>query len=235
MILQRSAFACTILLAVTGSLNDGKAEVIQEGPKTCQGMALTFDLCPVREGAGYDQPLIEFLKETHIPATFFLSGRWMAKHEAEVRGLLAVPFFEVGTHGQVHAHLPLLDEDAQRREIQGAVAWLQTRYGHHASLFRPPFGEYNEATVKIAEALGLQFVLWNVVSGDPDPHLSRDRIVQTVKTGTRNGSIIVFHANGKGKHTREVVEALYQDLISPRGLQPMTVTELLTCRQQAKP
>jgi peptidoglycan/xylan/chitin deacetylase (PgdA/CDA1 family) len=235
MIFRILAIICTMLFAVAGTPGDGNAEVIQEGPKTCQGMALTFDLCPVREGSGYDQPLIEFLKDAHIPATFFMSGRWMAKHEAEVRGLLAVPFFEVGTHGHAHAHLPLLDEDAQRREIQGAVTWLQTRYGHQAPLFRPPYGEYNEATVKIVQALGLRFILWNIASGDPDPHLSRDRIVQTVKTGTRNGSIILFHANGKGKRTREVVEALYQDLIRPRGLQPMTVTELLTCRQQAKP
>ncbi|MGH7229774.1 MAG: polysaccharide deacetylase family protein, partial [Nitrospiraceae bacterium] len=70
---------CTLLL--TGGV--GQSEVIKSGPRACKGMALTFDLCPVREGSGYDQPLIDLLKEKRIPATFFLSGRWMAKHDAE--------------------------------------------------------------------------------------------------------------------------------------------------------
>ena len=67
MIFQKLAIICTMLFAVAGTPGDGNAEVIQEGPKTCQGMALTFDLCPVREGAGYDQPLIEFLKDDTHP------------------------------------------------------------------------------------------------------------------------------------------------------------------------
>jgi peptidoglycan-N-acetylglucosamine deacetylase len=208
------------------------AEVIQHGPRTCNGMALTFDLCPVKEGSGYDEPLIELLKDKHIPATFFLSGRWIAKHDRETQALLSVPFFEIGTHGQAHTHLPMLNEEAQRREIKGAVTLVQSRYGHRASVFRPPYGEYNDTTVKIAEALGLRFVLWNVVSGDPDPHLSSDQIAKAVKAGARNGSIIVFHANGKGQHTREVIEDLYSEFIVQKGLQFMTVTDLATCAQQ---
>jgi peptidoglycan/xylan/chitin deacetylase (PgdA/CDA1 family) len=175
--------------------------------------------------------LIELLMARHIPATFFLSGRWMEKHEAEVQALLAVPYFEIGTHGQVHAHLPLLDDDRQRAEMQEAVTLLETRYGRHATLFRPPYGEYNDATVEIARVLGLRFILWNVVSGDPDPSLPLARMVERIKAATRNGSVIVFHANGKGRHTKEAVEEIYQDLVLDRGLQPVTVSTLLDqCR-----
>jgi hypothetical protein len=42
----------------------------------------------------------------------------------------------------------------------------------------------------------------------------------------RDGSIVIFHANGKGKRTREVVEALLTTL-PERGLAPRTVRELL--------
>lgn len=222
----------TVVLLNLNGVAESFAEVIRSGPPACRGIALTFDLCPVREGRGYDEALIEWLKEKRIPATFFVSGRWAIKHDAEVRSLLAVPFFEIGTHGQAHAHLPMLSEDAQRREIQQAATLLRTRYDHVAPLFRPPYGEYNDATVKIAEALGLRMILWNVASGDPDPLLSRARIVRTLKAGVRNGSIVVLHANGKGRHTREVVDDLYQDLVQYNGPQPMTVTELLTCASQ---
>jgi peptidoglycan-N-acetylglucosamine deacetylase len=205
----------------------GHAEVIRGGPRSCKAVALTFDMCPVREGSGYDEPLVRTLIEKQIPATFFLSGRWMAKHEAEVRALLAVPFFEVGTHGHMHAHLSELDDEQQRHEIMQPVTLLRNRYGHNTTLFRPPYGEYNEATIHLAEVLGLRFILWNVVSGDPDPHLSGAEIFNTVKSRARSGSIVVMHANGKGRYTRQVIDALYEDLIVRQGYHPVTVSTLL--------
>jgi len=93
-------------------------------------------------------------------------------------------------------------------------------------LFRPPYGEYDDTTVEVARTLGLRFILWNVVSGDPDPRLSPERMLEDLKTRLRGGSIVVFHANGKGLHTRAVVEDLSQELLK-RGLQPVTVTALL--------
>jgi peptidoglycan/xylan/chitin deacetylase (PgdA/CDA1 family) len=220
-----SIVAGIVVLALL-NVPHASGQVIREGPRECKGIALTFDLCPVRQGSGYDEALIQTLIERHIPATFFMSGRWMIKHAAEVQSLLAVPFFEVGTHGQVHAHLPELSEDEQRVEIQQAVDLLRTRHGVAAPLFRPPYGEYNDATIDIVKALGLRFILWNVVSGDPDPRLSRDQIVRTVRSRLRNGSIVVMHANGKGLHTREVVQDLYDHEIAQRGYEPLTVSDL---------
>jgi peptidoglycan-N-acetylglucosamine deacetylase len=220
-------FTIILSFGIISSLQLGRAEVIHGGPPGCKAVALTFDMCPVREGSGYDEPLVRTLFEKQIPATFFLSGRWMAKHDAEVRALLAVPFFEVGTHGHVHAHLPELDDEHQRREMLGPVTMLRTRYGRTVPLFRPPYGEYNEATIHLADVLGLRFILWNVVSGDPDPRLSEAEIFNTVKSRARNGSIVVMHANGKGRHTREVVDDLYDDLIVGQGYRPVTVSTLL--------
>jgi len=155
-----------------------------------------------------------------------LSGRWIATHEAQVKTLLSVAFFEIGTHGQVHAHLPALDVDHQRAEISRPVTMLEKRFDRRGLLFRPPYGEYDDTTVEVARTLGLRFILWNVVSGDPDPRLSPERMLEDLKTRLRGGSIVVFHANGKGLHTRAVVEDLSQELLK-RGLQPVTVTALL--------
>ncbi|MFM8551438.1 MAG: polysaccharide deacetylase family protein [Nitrospiraceae bacterium] len=210
-----------------------EAQVVRSGPPTCKAIALTFDLCPVRNGRGYDEPLITTLIEQRIPATFFMSGRWIERHETEVRALQAVPFFEIGTHGQVHAHLPQLDDAQQRTEIAGAVQLLKTRYGIDAPLFRPPYGEFNDVTVEVVRALGLRFILWDRISGDPDPTLSREQIVERLTAMARNGNIIVLHANGKGLHTKEVVEDLYRDLVVARGFQPVTVSQLLDqCRTE---
>jgi len=210
-----------------------QAQVIKSGPPSCPGVALTFDLCPVRKGAGYDQALIDYLIEQKIPATFFMSGNWMTKHDQQVRALLQIPFFEVGTHGEVHAHLPLHSADEQKQEILGPVRLLKTKYGHDATLFRPPYGEFNDDTVNVARVLGLHFILWNVESGDPDPTLTAMRIEDRLKQLVRKGSVIVMHANGKGRHTHEVVQDLHQHLLPERNLTPMTMSDLLTCAQAA--
>jgi len=221
-----------VLFATTPGLFvpvDGVAQVIKSGPSTCPGVALTFDLCPVRKGSGYDQPLMDYLITHRIPATFFMSGKWMAKHEAGVNHLLSMGFFEVGTHGEVHAHLPMHDADEQRTEILGPVKLLREHYAHKATLFRPPYGEYNDVTVAVVNMLGLHFIQWNIESGDPDPTLSAEQILTRVAKRAKPGSIIVFHANGKGTQTRQVVEQLTSDILPRKGLQPMTVSELLNC------
>ncbi|HWG96223.1 MAG TPA: polysaccharide deacetylase family protein [Nitrospira sp.] len=211
----------------------GAAQVIKSGPPTCPGVALTFDLCPVRKGSGYDQPLMDYLITHRIPATFFMSGKWMAKHEADVDRLLGLGFFEVGTHGEVHAHLPMHDADEQRTEILGPVKLLRKHYAHEATLFRPPYGEYNDVTVAVVNMLGLRFIQWNIESGDPDPTLSAEQILSGVAARAKPGSIIVFHANGKGKQTRQVIEPLTSNILPRKGLQPMTVSELLNCTPRA--
>ncbi|MBI3806577.1 MAG: polysaccharide deacetylase family protein [Nitrospirae bacterium] len=210
-----------------------QAQVVKSGPPSCPGVALTFDLCPVRNGGGYDQELIDYLIAQKIPATFFMSGKWITKHDRQVKALLQVPFFEVGTHGEVHAHMPFQSAGEQEQEILGPVRLLKTKYHHDATLFRPPYGEFNDDTVNVTRALGLQFILWNVVSGDPDPTLTAIQIEGRLKRFVRKGSVIVMHANGKGQHTHEVVQDLHQHLLPERHLIPMTVSDLLNCSQAA--
>ncbi|ALA56962.1 polysaccharide deacetylase family protein [Nitrospira moscoviensis] len=206
------------------------AQVIKSGPPACPAVALTFDLCPVRKGPGYDQALVEYLIEHRIPATFFMSGKWMARHDEQVEHLLGIGFFDVGTHGEAHAHLPLHSADEQREEISRPVTLLQEHYAHESTLFRPPYGEYNDVTVGVVKALGLRFIQWSIESGDPDPSLSTEQILARVTKRVKPGSIVVFHANGKGKQTRDVIERLTTDVLPQKNLKPVTVSELLNCK-----
>lgn len=208
-----------------------QSQVIKSGPSSCPGIALTFDLCPVRKGSGFDQALVDYLVAHHIPATFFMSGKWITAHEEQVDRLLEIGFFEVGTHGDIHAHLPMQNAAEQEQEIRGPVTLLQEHYAHEAVLFRPPYGEYNQTTVDVVKALGLRFIQWNIESGDPDPALSTEQILARVSKRAKPGSIVVFHANGKGRQTRSVIERLTLEVLPHKGLTPMTVSGLLNCRQ----
>ena len=221
--------AASVLLMLAATA-DSRAQVVKSGPPACPTIALTFDLCPVRKGTGYDKALIDYLIEHKIPATFFMSGQWIAKHDPEVEQLLGIGFFEVGTHGEVHAHLPMHDADEQRNEILGPVKLLSEHYAHEAVLFRPPFGEYNDVTVDVVRALGLRFIQWNIESGDPDPMLSTEQIVARIEKRAKGGSIVVLHANGKGKYTKQVIQRLTMEVLPRKGLTPTTVSDLLSCK-----
>jgi peptidoglycan-N-acetylglucosamine deacetylase len=222
----RTVMVALIVLAPVFS----QAQVITSGSPACPTIALTFDLCPVRKGAGYDKALIEYLIEHEIPATFFMSGRWIAKHDPEVEQLLGIAFFEVGSHGEVHAHLPMHNVEEQRTEISGPVKLLSEHYAHEAVLFRPPFGEYNDITLDVVRTLGLRLIQWTIESGDPDPTLSAEQIVARIEKRAKGGSIVVLHANGKGKQTRQVVQRLATEVLPRKGLRPTTVSDLLSCK-----
>ena len=75
-------FAASALL-VSPAFTPSLAQVVRSGPPVCPSVALTFDLCPVRKGGGYDKALVDYLVEHKIPATFFMSGQWIAKHEGK--------------------------------------------------------------------------------------------------------------------------------------------------------
>jgi peptidoglycan-N-acetylglucosamine deacetylase len=221
--LLSAGLAAIVVLAQSPARPDG--DVIRLLPRGCHEIALTFDLCPVRKGPGFDAALVDELAADNIPATFFLSGRWIAHHDSAVRRLRAVPFFEIETHGQAHAHLQNLRHDAQWREIDGPVELLRERYHIHATFFRPPYGEYDGTTVEVARELGQRVVLWSAASGDPDPHLSEAAIVAALSPHLHDGNVLVFHANGRGWHTREVVRDLVAEL-ERRRLRPATIAEM---------
>ena len=85
------------------------------------------------------------------------------------------------------------------------------------------------ASVKL---LGLRFIQWSIESGDPDPTLTADQILARIEKRAKPGSIVVLHANGKGKQTRAVIERLTTEILPRKSLKPMTVSELLTCKQR---
>ena len=225
--MPRRSFVAAVLATVALCPALGAADgTFTRGSANCHALAFTFDLCPVVSGSGFDQPLVTFLIEHRVHATFFASGDWINAHDAELRELTAQPFFEIGTHGQAHAHMTRLTPAAQATELRGAIQTLEDRYHRHPTLFRPPYGEYNAETVRASDAAGQTLVMWSIVSGDPDTKLTAAAIEADVARRAKNGSVMIFHANGRGWHTREVVPALYQQLVVNKGFATDTISEL---------
>ncbi|CFX38571.1 Polysaccharide deacetylase [Candidatus Filomicrobium marinum] len=209
-------------------------------------IALTLDLCEqTGEIAGYDGPIIDYLRENRIKATLFTGGKWMRSHELRIQQLMADPLFEIGNHGEAHRNLRLLSPRALGAEIEGPQrAYEAAREGFakeqcvgnvpgglstvppRMGLFRFPFGACNAQSLNAVNAAGLLAIQWDISTGDPDPNTSAKAIVNTVMRKVKPGSIIIGHANGRGHHTAAALSQLIPKLRA-QGYKFVTVSELL--------
>jgi peptidoglycan/xylan/chitin deacetylase (PgdA/CDA1 family) len=189
-------------------------------------VALTFDLCQTHKPAGYDAKIVQILKETRTPATFFAGGRWMDAHRDVTQGLAGWPDFEIGNHSYLHPHLIKLGDDAVRDELRRTQDIAYSLTGKTPRLFRCPFGEYNAALLYVAATMGLTVIQWDVETGDPDPNTSAAEIIREVKARTHPGSIIIMHANGRGWHSAEALPDVIR-WIRAQGWWCVKVSDLL--------
>lgn len=94
------------------------------------------------------------------------------------------------------------------------------------SLFRFPFGTCHKQALAEVKNQGLLAIQWDVVTGDPAFGQSARRIARIVKQSVRPGSIIIAHANGRGRNTAKALPLFIPDLLK-QGYQFVTVSELL--------
>ena len=231
----RCLFSLTLLLAARSvsaqipvhapPLPPVAPQVITHGGRAARVVALTFDACQTRKMSGYDARIIGILRATHTPATLVLGGRWMETHAAAARNLGADPLFEIGNHSYLHPHMTTLTPAAMRRELQETQDVQYRLMGHQGRIFRPPYGEYNPTLVSEAARMGLKTLTWEVVTGDPDPHVTAPDIVRTVLARARPGSVVIMHVNGRGWHTAEALPAIIRGL-HKKGYRFVTVSQL---------
>jgi peptidoglycan/xylan/chitin deacetylase (PgdA/CDA1 family) len=194
-------------------------------------VALTFDACATRrQRNGFDRPLYDVIKAEHVAVTIFVSGKWVESHEAEAAELARDPLVSFGDHSYDHPHMTALSAARMGEELDETEAAL-ARHGKKSVAFRPPFGTWNRRVVEVARARGLPTVTWDVVSGDPSKQTTKARLIHNVVDHARPGSIIIFHINGRGRHTAEALPTILRDLRG-RGLRFVSLADLLALAPQ---
>lgn len=202
------------------------ALVFFHGSRSQKAIALTFDACPAYGPYSFDRKVFHTLVDSQVPATIFLSGKWIRTHKKEMEELAAVPLFEFGNHSYSHHHMANMPADSIVLELQKVQHLLSTIYHKTAKVFRAPYGELSDGLVYSVHSSGLTTVQFDLASGDPDTSITKDRLIRYVVRSARNGSIIVMHINGRGWHTAEALPAIIKGL-RKRGFRLVTVGELL--------
>lgn len=163
-------------------------------------VALTFDAA---WGADKTSKIVEILTNEGVGGTFFLVGFWSEKYADKIKEIDAAGL-DIGTHSNTHPKMSQLTSSQIEEELTVSMNLITSVTNKEVRFFRPPYGDYNDQLLTVADNLGLQTIQWSVDSLDWKG-LSADQILARVKAGVHNGAIILFHNNSDN-----IVEALPQ-------------------------
>jgi peptidoglycan/xylan/chitin deacetylase (PgdA/CDA1 family) len=199
------------------------ARLLREArPVYCGGerpyAALTFD-----DGPGvYTRLALRILHSNHVPATFFLVGRNLARFGPLARDDAKAG--ALGNHTWTHPVLPSLPPATIQSEVARTSAGIRRSTGVALHLFRPPYEARNAAVDAIARRNGLLQILWNVDSRDSEG-ANYAQIARYVLAGIGPGAIVLMHEN-RGQTIR-ALKFLILPALKRRHIRLVTVPRLL--------
>jgi peptidoglycan/xylan/chitin deacetylase (PgdA/CDA1 family) len=195
-----------------------EAQLINDAPKAGKLVALTFD-----GGSGYAwRHIMRALAKLDAGGTFFCTGVSVDKYPEVAREALALGM-EIGNHSFDHPDFSTIPyEEARRQLLANADAWWKACRAIPAPFFRPPYGSYNETTLKAAGSAGYPFVVnWDVDTGDWTGAAPAE-ITRRAVDGAGPGSIICMHTEW---NTQKAIPAMVKGLRA-KGLEPVSLGKL---------
>ena len=184
-------------------------------------IALTFDAAWGNEDT---QKILEVLKKHDVHVTFFMTGGWVENYPDDVKAILAAGH-DLGNHSENHKNMSQLSDAEKKEELMKVHDKVRTLTGYEMFLFRPPYGDYDNAVVNVAKDCGYYTIQWDVDSLDWKDY-GLDSVIKTVTEHKHlgNGSIILCH-NG-AKYTAQALDTLITKL-KEKGYTFVPVSELI--------
>jgi peptidoglycan/xylan/chitin deacetylase (PgdA/CDA1 family) len=189
-------------------------------PADARAVALTLDAC----SGAFDADLVRFLALYRIPATIFVTKRWIARNPTGVAMLRANPdLFQIENHGarhvpavigpgrQVYGIEGVPDLAHLDREINQGAEAIEKLTGTPPRWYRGATAEYDPEALERIAALGFKVAGFSI-NADDGASLPREAIVARLKR-VRNGDIIIAHLNKPDSDTAEALAAGLKDLL----------------------
>ena len=171
-------------------------------------VALTLDAC----SGAYDAELITFLRQRQIPATIFVTGRWLKDNPDTFKDLAKDPLFEIGAHGM--AHKPCSVDGREAYNIKGTASMQElvdevesnARELHRAGTVRPRWFRsgtafYDDVAVAVIHDLGMNVAGYSIAI-DEGATLPAAK-VRDKTLAAKNGDILLGHMNHPSSGTRQ--------------------------------
>ena len=225
LVMVALALLCGIAIGVTAILNAINAAADEPMlPIYCvdrgdNKIALTFDCA---WGNSNTDRLLEILDENGAKATFFVTGEFCDKFPEDVKKF-ADAGHEIANHSDRHPHVAgmnITDFISDTKSCENKITEIT---GKKPTLYRGPYGEYDDNMLTSVSGMGYTAVQWSVDSIDwqePDA----PTICKRIMDNTESGSILLFHND-----LENTSEALPELLLKLRqqGMDFVTVSELI--------
>lgn len=167
-------------------------------------LALTFDACGSYSD-GVDTRILQFLTRHRIPATLFISGRWIQKHPQDFWVLAQNPLFEIENHGANHQPastegrsayglLGTRSPEELYREVEGNARLIEDLTGRRPRFYRSGTAYYDPGAIALIQQWGVQPVGFSIL-GDAGATYSRSQVKQAFLKGIQPGAVSIMHMN----------------------------------------
>ena len=182
-------------------------------------VAISFDCA---WGVDYTDKLLDIMQKNDVHCTFFAVQFWVEKYPEYVEKIISAGH-EMGTHSRTHSYMSKLSKAEIQDELTTSSSAIEKLTGQKVTLFRPPYGDYNNTLIDTCNEMGIYPIQWDVDSLDWK-NLSGTEIAMRVINGVKNGSIILCHNNGL--HTAEALPLIFSTLKN-RGYEFVPISELI--------
>lgn len=166
--------------------------------------------------------ILDTLSKNKIHITFFMVGDWVDKYPEYVKKI-SDNGHEIANHSNTHPHVNQLNIDKNIEQIKLCSEKIEKITGNQTTLYRGPYGEYNDTVISAANELKHTTIQWNLDTLDYTG-LTGEEMWKRLDSKLSNGSIILSH-NGT-KHTADSLELLLHN-IKEKGYEIVTVSELI--------
>ncbi|HAR63883.1 MAG: hypothetical protein DKM50_11345 [Candidatus Margulisiibacteriota bacterium] len=190
---------------LTTSTGKTTVDVARHGNTQGKKVSLTFDDGP----DPVTTPLIlDILKKHNIKATFFMIGE-KVKRYPEIAAMVVREGHGVGNHTYHHINLNKASEDKIINEIEWTQKSIKNATGVTPTLFRPPFGYYDDNALRALNKEKMKIILWSI---DPLDYIQKrnTKIISEVTDKLKKGSIILFHDTSK--NTAKYLDLIINDI-----------------------
>lgn len=156
-----------VIFAATSAITAGAEEELI--PIYCvdrgdNKIAITFDCA---WGNSNTDELLKILSDANAKATFFVTGEFCDNYPDDVK-----KFYDAGhsvqNHSDLHPHVKgmnINDLIADTRECSRKIKMIT---GEEPTLYRAPYGEYDNTVMSTIEGMGLKVIQWSVETLDRD-------------------------------------------------------------------
>ena len=178
---------------------------IAKGGAGAPQVALTLDACMGKT----DRRILDALVQNRIPATLFVTARWLKQNPDAVAILKANPdLFEIENHGAMHVPaitsrasmygIPTAGSlDRVRAEIEGGAAAIVATGAARPVWYRDATARYSTDAVRLAENMGYRIAGYSL-NGDMGASLPAEAVARRI-AAAGDGDVIIAHINQPGR------------------------------------